>query len=145
MGDINALGIVDRSIQIMKQKIGGYVAAGKYRYWPDSLDKAVESMNSTPRGVLHGDEPENVGDNPKTQFLLEQDQARNVEHNIALNQSRVSRLLERLPPSAARRFTHAQAGQPAHVRRCGTGPKDRRLNDHKHKWENHRYQTRAEL
>jgi hypothetical protein len=53
----------------------------------------VSALNATPKpGVLHGDSPEEVKDDPEVQFLLQQDQAKNFRHNTKLTEQRQARL-----------------------------------------------------
>jgi hypothetical protein len=92
VGDVNALGVVDRTIQSLKKKLAELSSTTK-RTWPDLLQQAVSALNSTPKpGVLHGDSPEEVKDDPEVQFLLQQDQAKNFRHNAKLTEQRQARL-----------------------------------------------------
>ncbi len=80
VGDVNAIGVVDRAIQTLKRKLAE-LAARTGRSWPSLLQQAVGANNDTPKsGVLHGDAPSEVRDDD-VQFLLLQDQARGLQHN----------------------------------------------------------------
>jgi len=84
VGDINALGLVDRSIQTLKRKIAELASRSK-RTWPDLLQQAVNAINTTPKpGVLHGDAPDEVREDTEVQFQLLRDQAQNFRHNQRL-------------------------------------------------------------
>jgi hypothetical protein len=84
VGDVNALGMVDRTIQSLKKKFAELSSTAKC-IWPDLLQQAVSKLNATPKpGVLHGDSPGEVKDDPEVQFLLQQDQAKHIRHNAKL-------------------------------------------------------------
>ncbi|HSG20481.1 MAG TPA: hypothetical protein VLA31_06895, partial [Burkholderiaceae bacterium] len=127
VGDLNALGVVDRTIQTLKKKLAELSSTTK-RTWPDLLQRAVSALNSTPKpGVLHGDSPAEVKDDPEVQFLLQQDQAKNFRHNARLTEQRQARLeadgafRAPLPGSTSKfkrsfRATYGEALQPQSVR-----------------------------
>jgi hypothetical protein len=122
VGDVNALGLVDRTIQSLKRKLAELSATTK-RTWPDLLQQAVSALNSTPKpGVLHGDSPAEVKDDPEVQFLLQQDQAKNFRHNARLTEQRQARLESdgafRAPLRAARASSSGASG-PLTARPCG--------------------------
>ena len=57
VGDVNAIGVVDRAIQTLKGKLAE-LAARTGRSWPSLLRQAVQQINDTPKpGVLHGNAP----------------------------------------------------------------------------------------
>ncbi len=92
VGDVNAIGVVDRAIQTLKRKLAE-LAAKTGRSWPSLLQQAVKSINGTPKpGVLHGDAPSEVRDDVDVQFLLLQDQARGLQHNKKLTAKRQDNL-----------------------------------------------------
>ena len=92
VGDINALGLIDKAIQTLKKKIAELSARTK-RTWPDLLQQAVSAVNATPKpGVLHGDSPEEVADDDEVKFLLQLDQAHNFRHNTRLTEQRQAKL-----------------------------------------------------
>ena len=127
VGDVNALGVVDRTIQSLKKKLAELSSTTK-RTWPDLLQQAVGALNSTPKpGVLHGDSPEEVKDDPEVQFLLQQDQARAFKHNAKLTEQRQARLESDgafrapLPGSTSKfkrsfRATYGEALRPQSIR-----------------------------
>ena len=91
VGDSNALGVVDKAIQSLKQKLSQMVAVGGT--WVSNLPRAVSGMNSTPKpGVLHGAAPKQVRTDDERQFMLLQDQAKNMDHNTALGARRKEKL-----------------------------------------------------
>jgi hypothetical protein len=91
-GDVNALSVVDRTIQSLKKKLAELSSTSK-RTWPDLLQQAVSALNRTPKPkVLHGDSPEEVKDDPQVQFMLQQDQAKNFRHNAKLTERQRARL-----------------------------------------------------
>ncbi len=119
VGDVNAIGVVDRAIQTLKRKLAE-LAAKTGRSWPSLLQQAVRSINDTPKpGVLHGDAPSEVRDDADVQFLLLQDQARALQHNKKLTARRQDNLEDTgtfrapLPESTSK----IQAGLPGHLRR----------------------------
>ena len=94
VGDVNALGAIDRTIQTLKRKLAE-LAGSTGRSWPSLLQQAVSALNSTPKpGVLHGAAPTAVRTDPKVRFLLLQDQARALEHNMELTAKRQDKLEE---------------------------------------------------
>jgi hypothetical protein len=65
--------VVDRTVQSLKKKLAELSSTTK-RTWPDLLQQAVSALNSMPKpGILHGDSPAEVKDDPEVQFLLQQD------------------------------------------------------------------------
>jgi hypothetical protein len=64
VGDINALALVDRAIQQLKQKIAEMLSRGDGDNWKDVLSAAVNALNNQRRDVLHGEKPTGV-DSPK--------------------------------------------------------------------------------
>ena len=91
VGDVNAIGIIDKAIASLKQKLSQMVAVGGT--WVSDLPRAVSGMNNTPKpGVLHGAAPKQVREDDSRSFMLLQDQAKNMEHNKALTARRTSAL-----------------------------------------------------
>ena len=72
VGDVNALGLMDRAIQQVKLKISEILATKEDTTWVDALPEAVKALNSYPREVLHGATPSDVRakTNPQVQFML---------------------------------------------------------------------------
>ncbi len=92
VGDVNALGVIDRAIQTLKRKLAE-LAGSTGRSWPSLLQQAVSALNSTPKpGVLHGAAPTAVRKDPDIRFMLLQDQARALEHNKKLTAKRQDNL-----------------------------------------------------
>jgi hypothetical protein len=93
VGDINALGLVDRAIQQLRLKIAEMMAKSETGNLKDVLSYAVNALNDQRRtDVLHGARPEQVRGNPEIRFMLLEDQAENAEHNRNLTAKRVARL-----------------------------------------------------
>ena len=82
VGDINALGIVDRAIQQLRLKLAELMARSESSTWHDVVPKAVLAMNNQRRmDVLHGARPQQVRQNQEVRFMLLEDQAANAVHN----------------------------------------------------------------
>jgi len=95
VGDQNALGVVDRAIQSIKQTIARMMASNASSSsdsWVDVLPRATAAYNKTPKGPLHGAAPKDVRDEPEVQFMLLQDNARKLQHNEQLKDKRVRAL-----------------------------------------------------
>jgi hypothetical protein len=91
VGDVNAIGVVDRTIQTLKRKLAE-LAGARARPWSAILDQAVQGMNDTPKPVLHGDAPSEVRGDDDVSFMLQQDQARSLQHNKKLTARRQNTL-----------------------------------------------------
>ena len=52
------------------------------------LGASCAGINDTPKPVLHGDAPSEVRDDDDVNFMLQQDQARNLQHNKKLTARR---------------------------------------------------------
>ena len=93
-GDLNALGLLDRQIGLLKRKLAEMHATSK-KSWAINLQAAVAALNGTPKpAVLHGDAPAEVKDNPKVTFMLMQDQARDLQHNKKVTETKAKAALE---------------------------------------------------
>ena len=93
-GDLNALGLLDRQIGLLKRKLAEMHSTTK-KSWAINLQAAVAALNSTPKpAVLHGDAPAEVKDNPKVTFMLMQDQARDLQHNKKITETKAKAALE---------------------------------------------------
>ena len=91
-GDLNALGLLDRSIGLLKRKLAEMRSDNK-KSWGQNLTAAVASLNKTPKPeVLHGAAPVEVHEDPEVKFMLLQEQARALQHNNALNEKRTAQL-----------------------------------------------------
>ena len=92
VGDVNALGLVDRAIQQLKLKMSEILSTRAEKTWVDVLQDAVKALNSYPKDVLHGAAPTEVQNVPKVRFMLLEDQAKNAETNTKLTQRRTAKL-----------------------------------------------------
>jgi len=127
VGDQNALGVVDRAIQSIKQTIARMTADDTNAdSWVDVLPRATAAYNKTPKAPLHGAAPMEVRDEPEVKFMLLQDNARKLQHNEQLKDKRVAALKDagayREPlPEAILKFkrsfqpTYGPAKQPANI------------------------------
>ena len=87
--DKNGLAVVDRAIQTLKVRLAERMAEDQDGAWSKHIEQVTRSMNATPKpGVLHGAAPNDVQDDPKLQFMLNQDNAKKMQHNIKLQQKR---------------------------------------------------------
>ncbi len=87
--DVNGIGVVDKAIQSLKQRLAQLATAGGT--WASVLARAVAGINDTPKpGVLHGLAPKEVRDDDDVRFMLLQDQAKNMRHNSALTLKRTA-------------------------------------------------------
>lgn len=92
VGDLNALGLLDRSIGLLKRRLAELHAENK-KTWGANLDRAVAALNKTPKPeVLHGAAPAEVHDDPEVQFMLLGDQAKALQQNNRLNKKREEQL-----------------------------------------------------
>ena len=95
-GDPNALGVIDRAIRLLRKKLATIVAT-ESGDWGSQLEKATNSLNSTPKPeILHGEAPNTMEESDAAQFMLLQHNAENIKHNDDLgkqtkNQSPESR------------------------------------------------------
>ena len=91
--DFNSLGLVDRSIQLIKQRLAEGDEAGKNSPWSSRIDDVVRALNSTPKPeVLHNNAPEEIRENPEARFLLQQDNAQKLQFNENLTKKRLQAL-----------------------------------------------------
>jgi len=94
LGDVNAIAVVDRAIGLLKRKLAEMRASGG-KPWGKNLQAAVHALNNTPKPeVLHGASPEEVRDNPEIRFMLNQDTARDIQHNKSLTEKKAEALEE---------------------------------------------------
>ena len=124
VGDVNALGLVDRAIQQLKLKISEILSTRADKTWVDVLPDAVKALNSYPKDVLHGAAPKEVLGNPQVRFMLLEDQAKNATHNTQLTKRRAAKLTEtgayREPlPEATLRFKRGAQATYGEVRDVG--------------------------
>ena len=80
----NSLAVVDRGIQLLKQKLANIQGNTGMR-WGESLQKAASAVNNTHKqDVLHGASPNEVADDENVKFMLYQDNAMKLQHNQGL-------------------------------------------------------------
>jgi len=110
VGDLNALGLLDRTIGLLKRRLAeNHTATNSKRgSWAINLQAAVNALNKTPKPeVLHGAAPVDVRDDPEVRFLLLQEQARNLKKNDAQNAAKEAQLKTTgtfRPPVAVTKF-----------------------------------------
>ncbi len=93
-GDLNALGILDRGIGLLKQKLTEMHGRTK-KSWATNLQAAVKALNATPKpAVLHGAAPAEVSRDPEVKFMLLQDQARAIQHNKMATERKTAAVME---------------------------------------------------
>ena len=95
MGDLNALGLLDRNIGLLKRKLAEMHATTN-KSWAVNLPAARKALNSTPKpDVLHGAAPADRGrtDHEAT-FMLLQDQARAIQHNKRIMETKTKALTQ---------------------------------------------------
>ena len=91
--DVNALALVDRSIQSLKKRLAESLAE-RPGEWADRTAEVVQQYNRTPHETLHDEAPDEAaqGDNKTLDFMLQQDNARKLKHNQRLLEGRVKTL-----------------------------------------------------
>ena len=83
VGDLNALGLLDRTIGLLKRRLAEAHATNK-KSWAVNLQAAVAALNKTPKPeVLHGAAPAEVREDPEVKFMMLQEQARGLKKNNA--------------------------------------------------------------
>ena len=93
-GDLNALGLLDRQIGLLKQRLTEMHGRTK-KSWATNLQVAVKALNATPKpAVLHGAAPAEVSQNPEVKFMLLQDQARAIQHNKKITEKKTAAVME---------------------------------------------------
>ena len=127
VGDLNALGLLDRQIGLLKRRLAELHATNK-KSWAANLQAAVAALNKTPKPqVLHGAAPEEVKDDAEVKFMMMQDQARALEHNQQLGERRKAQLEHTgtFRPQVAlgkfKRNFQATYGDPDNVRKIEAG------------------------
>lgn len=92
--DLNALGLADRNIGILKRKLGELHNQNNLT-WATNLERAVKQVNATPKpGVLYGAAPKDVQNEPEVEFMLLRDQAQAIAHNQRLHDKKKEALLD---------------------------------------------------
>jgi hypothetical protein len=86
--DVNALGVIDKTIQNFKLRLTKRIAADGGE-WGDAgvLKNITDGYNATDHSAVHG-EPKDVARNPVQQFLTLQDNAEKTAHNTELLEKR---------------------------------------------------------
>ena len=128
--DRNALGLVDRQIGILKQKLAQLAGRTK-KSWKELLQQAVKAINATPKAsVLHGEAPKGVKDNKQVRFMLMQDQADDLQHNKLIADAKKTQLESTgrfRPPIEMGNYTYgkraheATYGNPTGIRNISHG------------------------
>ena len=82
VGDVNALGVVDKAIQTIKKTMARLMSkdGGALRNWREALKQAVVSYNETYHSAVH-DAPGDVRADDQVIFMNLQDNARKLQHN----------------------------------------------------------------
>ena len=95
VGDLNALGLLDRNIGLLKRKLGEMHGVNG-KSWAVNLPAALKGLNATPKpGVLHGAAPEDIGRSAQEEtFMLLQDMARAIQHNKKLTETKTNALTQ---------------------------------------------------
>ena len=92
VNDLNALGLLDRTIGLLKKRLAEAHATNKLS-WGRNLQAAVAALNKTPKPeVLHGAAPAEVRDDPEVRFMMLQEQARGLKKNNDQNAAREAQL-----------------------------------------------------
>lgn len=92
LSDLNAIAIVDRTIQKIKKGLAKNVV-NTGGQWSKALNRVTEAQNVKPNSAIHG-APETADDENAQQFFIAQDNAKKFEHNQALTDRRVSAVKE---------------------------------------------------
>eukprot|EP00973_Karenia_brevis_P014531 1983335-Karenia_brevis.AAC.1 len=91
--DPNPLAVVDRVIQNLKKRLAESLAETPGE-WADRLPEVVRQYNETPHETLHNEPPNEVTSNKTLGFLLDQDNARKLQHNQQVLEGRRKQLEE---------------------------------------------------
>ena len=90
VGDVNALGVVDKAIQTIKKTMARLMSQeGGTRNWRDALKQAVTGYNQTYHSAVH-EAPGDVRTDDQVIFKNLQDNARKLEHNQKIFERRKS-------------------------------------------------------
>ncbi len=127
--DVNALGVVDRAIQNLKQRLAESLSADPGE-WASRIKEVVAAYNSTPHATVHG-QPDDVRMTPVQEFLITQDNAAKLKGNQAVLEFRKKDLADkgafRRPLRAA---GGARSGEASKQRGRGEGPGGARFHRH---------------
>ena len=91
--DPNPLSVIDRVIQNLKKRLAESLAA-RPGEWSDRIAEVVAQYNATPHSTLHGEPPDDVRDSDIAEFMLQQDNARKLQHNQRVMENRKEQLKE---------------------------------------------------
>jgi len=112
----NSIAVVDRAVGSLKLTLAKMMAT-RSGSWQVMLQDAVEALNKQPKAVLHNETPEQVSSNDQVQFMLLQDNARNLVKNKALNERRTKDLRDagsfRAPAEGLDRKTFKRGTDPS--------------------------------
>jgi transposase InsO family protein len=98
-GAKNDIAVADRAMATIKKEIARLCVAAKTKNWQQFLSRATKEYNTSATQTLHGspDGLTEAGPTSKVQrFLLQQDNAKKIEHNDKLNATREFDLVDRL-------------------------------------------------
>lgn len=84
VGDHNVLGIVDRFVQTIKNKIYKYFTRNSDSKWIDKIDKIIENYNNTPHTALENQTPNDANEH--------ESDTRNIHHRRILRQTKKEKL-----------------------------------------------------
>ena len=84
--DVNALAVVDRAVQDVKQRFTRMMARTGAGDEKIKLERALKAHNNAHNATIHG-APNEVGKNPDIQFLNLVDNAARFEHNAMASTS----------------------------------------------------------
>ena len=105
--DPNAIGMLDRAIQLLKQALFRRVVAENNHDWAALLPATVQGLNETVHSRLNGRTPEEVKDDPELQFHLREEAGRALLKNQQIIEARGQELTRRgafRPADAKRTF-----------------------------------------
>ena len=80
--DVNVLAVVDRVIQNIKLRLSESLAEEPGE-WAERLPDIITSYNKTSHETVH-DAPKEIGFNPIATFMVQQDNAKKIQHNEIL-------------------------------------------------------------
>jgi hypothetical protein len=90
--DQNALGTIDRAIQLFKQALFRRMAAEHTSNWASLLEATVDGMNETVHKALHGRVPEQVEVDDVLQFHLRKEAGEALMRNHDIIEARAQKL-----------------------------------------------------
>jgi hypothetical protein len=90
--DVNALGVVDRLIQNLKQRLAESLSADPGE-WASRIKDVTVAYNETPHQTIHGEPSEAA--NPIQNFLITQDNAGKLKGNQTLLEARKKELADK--------------------------------------------------